>query len=155
MTSIHAGWRATSCAAVLIALSSAGAVAESAYVKSTVNLRSAPGTENEIIGKIPSGSLVEATNCSDWCAVDWQGKSGYAIRSALDTGGRVPAARRAPRSYAPPPAAYEDDEVVVGGPAYFGPPVVYYGYPYRYRPFGYYRYRPYYGYRYGGWRRRW
>ena len=155
MTSIHASWCATSCAAVLIALSSARGMAEPAYVKSTVNLRSAPGTENEILGKIPSGSLVEASNCQNgWCAVDWQGKSGYAIQTALDSSGRVPATRRATRSV--PPAAYDDDdEIVVTGPAYYRPPVVYFGYPYRYRSFGYYRYRPYYGYRYGGWRRRW
>ena len=154
MIPINAIWRAASCAAALIVLASHGAMAAPAYVKSTVNLRSAPGTESEIIGKIPGGSLIEATNCSDWCAVDWQGKSGYAIKSALDTSGRVPATRRTTRGYAPP-AAYDDDEVVVGGPVYVGPPVAYYGYPYRYRPFGYYRYRPYYGYRYGGWRRRW
>jgi hypothetical protein len=144
------------CAAALIALTGTATTAAPAYVKSTVNLRTAPGTENEIIGKIPGGSLVEAGNCENgWCAVDWQGKSGYAINSALDTSGRVPAQRRAARS-APPAAAYDDDdEVVVGGPAYYRPPVVYFGYPYRYRSFGYYRYRPYYGYRYGGWRRRW
>jgi hypothetical protein len=154
MTSIHARWRTAACAAALMALSSAAA-AGPAYVKSTVNLRSAPGTENEIVGKIPGGSLVEANNCENgWCAVDWQGKSGYAIQTALDTSGRVPAVRRVTRSAPPPATYYEDDDFVVASPFYFGPAVGYYRYPYRYRSYGYYRYRPY-GYRYGGWRRRW
>jgi hypothetical protein len=134
---------------------SGAATAAPAYVKSTVNLRSAPGTENEILGKIPGGSTVEANNCENgWCAVDWQGKSGYAVQTALDTSGRAPAARRVTRS-APPPAPYYEDDFVVASPFYFGPAVGYYRYPYRYRSYGYYRYRPYYGYRYGGWRRRW
>ena len=142
------------CAATFVALSATGAPAAPAYVASTVNLRAAPGTTNEIIGKIPGGSLVDADNCNDgWCEVTWQGKSGYAIKSALDTSGRVPARRSVARSSAPRVVA-DDDDIDVGPPAYYGAPAVY---PYySYRPFGYYRYRPYYGYGYrGGWRRRW
>ncbi len=146
--------------AALFAFSAAAAHAAPAYVKSTVNLRAGPGTDQSILGKIPAGSLIDASNCDGgWCAVDWQGKSGYAIATALDTSGRVPAARRVARA-APPQAHYDDDDidipagptVVVGAPAIYG-----YPYPY-YRPFGYYRTRPYYGYRHGGWRggyRRW
>ena len=147
-------WSAALCVA-LAALSSA-ATAAPAYVKSTVNLRAGPDTSNEILGKIPGGSRVEASNCANgWCAVDWQGKSGFAIMTALDTSGRVPAARRAARGRAAPvPYDDDDDDVVVGGPVYYGAPA-YYGHPFPYyRPFGYYRHRPYYGYR-GGWRRRW
>lgn len=137
--------------AALIALT-VSASAAPAYVKSTVNLRSGPDTSNEIVGKIPAGSLVDAANCGDWCEVTWQGKSGFAIKSALDTSGRVPAQRRVVRA-TPPGAVYEED--VVAAPVFVGPPYYYgYRYPY-YRPFGYYRYRPYGGYRYGGWRRRW
>jgi uncharacterized protein YraI len=132
------------------------ALAEPAYVTSTVNLRAGAGTNNEIVAKIPGGSLVEATNCSEWCEVEWQGRKGFAIASALDRSGRVPASRSAARRPAapPPPGAYvEDDDYL---PA--GPPVVY-GAPYYY-PYGYYRpygYRSYWGprYRYGyrGYRR--
>lgn len=151
MTGIGIGRSALGLAA-LVALS-VSASAAPAYVKSTVNLRSGPDTSNAIVGRIPAGSLVEADDCSDWCAVTWQGKSGYAIKSALDTSGRVPPSRRVART-APPAAVYDDDDMV-DPPVYFGPAPYYYGYrfPY-YRPFGY-RYRPYYGYRYGGWRRRW
>ena len=159
MTSIRTHGIAALGAAALFALSAAAAGAAPAYVKSTVNLRTAPGTSNEILGKIPAGSLIDASNCDNgWCAVDWQGKSGYAIMTALDMSGRVPAARRAARSPGRSGPVDDDDDVVVSAAPAYGPPVAYYGYPY-YRPFGYYR--PYYGYRYGyryGWRggyRRW
>ena len=154
MSLFHANWRAALGAAGLIMLSNAAAAAP-AYVKSTVNLRSAPGTENQIVGKIPGGNIVEASNCENgWCAVDWQGKSGYAIQTALDTSGRVPATRHAARPAPPPAPYYYEDDFVVASPFYFGPAVGYYRYPYRYRSYGYYRHRPYYGYRHGGWRRR-
>src|SRR5664280_141043 len=81
------------------------AAAKPAYVASTVNLRAAPGTTSEIVGKIPGGSLIDADNCSEgWCAVSWQDKKGFAIQSALDMSGRVPQQRaaRSPRYPAPP-----------------------------------------------------
>lgn len=133
-------------------LSAVSAIATPAYVASTVNLRSGAGTTNEIVAKIPGGSLVEANNCNDgWCEVAWQGKNGFAIATALDMSGRVPA-RSAARRSARSPTVYEDDEVVVSPPVYYGGPVIY---PYyAYRPYGFYGYRGYgYGYR-GGWRGR-
>jgi uncharacterized protein YraI len=129
--------RLTICAATLVLLSAASAGAEPAYVASTVNLRSGAGTGNEIVGKIPGGSLVEATNCSDWCEVEWQGRKGFAIASALDRSGRVRTPRAATRPAAPAP--------------------YYYGYGYRpYYSYGYgyrgYAYRGY-GHRRGYYRR--
>jgi len=122
----------------VLAVSATGAVAKPAYVATTVNLRAAPGTTNEIVAKIPGGSLVDAKDCSDgWCAVTWQDKSGFAIQTALDLSGRVPS-RPTGRAY--PPRGYVVDE----GPVYVDPPppaVYYYGGPY---------YRPYWG-----WRRHW
>lgn len=123
---------------------SAGASAKPAYVPSTVNLRSAPGTTNEILAKIPGGSLVDADNCKDgWCAVTWQDKSGFAIETALDLSGRVPGPRVSGPPPRRPPAYVEDDGYLPEPPppVYYGPPPVYYG--------GYYR--PY--YRHWGWRR--
>jgi Bacterial SH3 domain len=124
-----------------LALAAAPAAAKPAYVPSTVNLRAAPGTASEIVGKIPGGSLIDAGDCSEgWCAVTWQGKSGFAIQSALDLSGRVPPRR--PPGYAGPPPGYRDGEVVVEGPpVYYEPPPPYY--------YGYYgpRYRPYWGWR--------
>ncbi|HEY1310190.1 MAG TPA: SH3 domain-containing protein [Pseudolabrys sp.] len=117
-------------------------MAKPAYVATTVNLRAAPGTTSEVVAKIPGGSLIDAENCTEgWCAVNWQGKSGFAIATALDMSGRLPQPRTArPRG----PVVYEDDaEYVVGGP-----PVYYETRPY------YYGYGPY--YRGGwGWRHRW
>ena len=141
--------------ATLSLLSGACALADPAYVASTVNLRAGAGTNNEILGKIPGGSLVDATNCSEWCEVDWQGKKGFAIASALDRSGRVPAARSAARRpAAPPPGAYieDDDYVPVGPPAVYSRP---YYYPYySYRPYGYRGYGgPRYRYGYRGYRR--
>ncbi len=145
--------RTTMCATALVLLSAASAAAEPAYVASTVNLRAGAGTNNEIVGKIPAGSLIDASNCSEWCEVEWQGKKGFAIATALDRSGRVPGPRVTARR-APAAAYVEDDYVPVGPPAVYGPPGPYY-YGYRYRPYYGYGYRGY-GYGYGyrrGWRR--
>ena len=114
----------------VLALPATGAVAKPAYVATTVNLRAAPGTTSEIIGKIPGGSLVETKDCSEgWCAVTWQDKDGFAIQTALDMSGRVPS-RSAGPAYAGPRGPYVEDEPVYVEP----PPVYYYGRPY-YRPY--------------------
>jgi uncharacterized protein YraI len=139
-------------AAALVTLSAACAWAAPAYVLSTVNLRSAAGTNNEILAKIPGGSLVEAGACTNgWCEVTWQGKSGFAVVTALDLSGKVPRAA-APRRAAvageyvpvePAPVMVAPPAVVVApGPYYYG-----YRYGYAYRPY----YRPY----YRGYYRRW
>jgi uncharacterized protein YraI len=142
--------RLTICAASLVLLSAASAQAEPAYATSNVNLRSGASTSDEIVGKIPAGSRLDATNCSEWCEVEWQGKKGYAIATALDRSGRAPppriAARRVPRPGAE--IVDEDEYVPMGPPVGYVAPVPYYGYGYR----------PYYGYGYGyGYRgyRRW
>jgi uncharacterized protein YraI len=125
----------TLCAGALAVVSAASAAAAPAYVVTTVNLRAGPGTTNEIVTKIPGGSLVDASNCKDgWCEVSWQGKNGFAIQTALDLSGRAPTRPRA--VYRSPPYYVE------GPPVYYGPP-----YPYYYAP-RYYYYGPY-------WRRRW
>ena len=118
--------------------------ARSAAVTATVNLRSGPGTDQEIITTIPAGSTVQINNCvGEWCAVSWNGQSGYAIARNLSTG-----APRQARPYRTQPQYAEGDEVgppiVYGAPRYYGPPAVVYG-PAYYGP------RVYYGW---GWRRR-
>ncbi len=129
--------RLTIGAMTLILLSAASAAAGPAYVASTVNLRAGAGTDTEIIGKIPAGSLIDAANCNDWCEVEWRGKKGFAIASALDRNGRVPAPRAAARR-APGPGAYveDDDYVPIGPPVVYGAPGPYY-YGYGYRPYRY------------------
>ncbi|HET7559647.1 MAG TPA: SH3 domain-containing protein [Limnochordia bacterium] len=128
--------------AAAVTLTSTAARAAPAYVASTVNLRADVTTSSENLAKIPRGSLVDVTDCSEWCRVEWQGRTGYAIASALDRSGRVPSQRAAaPRRYAPEVYEYEP------GPYDAAPAPYYYGY----RP--YWGYRPTWGYRYHRWRR--
>jgi len=121
----------TLCVGTLAALSATYAAASPAYVASNVNMRSGPGTTNEIVTRIPGGSLVDANNCKDgWCEVRWQGKSGFAIQTSLDMSGRVPSRPRT--SYAPGPAYSGPGYVESPPPVYYGPPSYYYGPRYYY-----------------------
>jgi Bacterial SH3 domain len=131
--------------------------ARSASVAATVNLRSGPGTDSEIITTIPAGSTVRVTGCSgEWCEVTWNDHSGFAIARNLNIGAPRQAGAYGPQpryagGYGPQPG-YPDGYgpepgVVYGAPGYYGPPAVVYG-PTYYGP----------GVYYGpgwGWRRRW
>jgi hypothetical protein len=139
-------------ALVLVPLAGSAAAAPGSAV-STVNLRAEANTSSEIWGKIPGGSRLEVGECRDgWCAVTWQGKSGFAIATALDLTGRAPrVVRRAPpRGYDP-----DDDYVPLAPyprPYLVGPPVMYGPGPYWYGPGPYWG--GYWGPRWGwGWRR--
>src|ERR1700674_119951 len=55
-----------------------------ALVIANVNLRSGPGTDAPLITTILGGTTVQVTGCSgEWCAVMWNGRSGYAIARNL------------------------------------------------------------------------
>jgi uncharacterized protein YraI len=96
--------RLTLCVGALAIVSATSAMAAPAYVMTNVNMRSGPATTNEIVSKIPGGSLVEASNCKDgWCEVSWQGKNGFAIQTALDLSGRVPSRPRTSYQAVPGP----------------------------------------------------
>jgi len=139
--------RLTICAATWTLLTAAAASAEPAYVPSTLNLRNGAGTNNEIVAKIPGGSLVQVAGCADgWCEIDWQGKKGFSIATGLDRSGRVPSARPRVASGAaavpigPGPGVVVDGPpIVVGGPLYY--PYRPYYYPYRYGYGSYWGYR--------------
>jgi hypothetical protein len=131
--------------------------ARPAAVAATVNLRSGPGTDSEIITTIPAGSTVRVTGCSgEWCEVTWNGRSGFAIARNLSIGAPRQAGAYGPQpryagGYGPQPG-YPDGYgpepgVVYGAPGYYAPPAVVYG-PTYYGP------RVYYGPGWG-WRRRW
>jgi hypothetical protein len=121
-----------------------------AVVYTTVNLRQGPGTNYNIVAKIPAGNRIDVESCGgQWCQVTFQGQNGYVIATSLDQGG---AAR--PLGGTPPPGAGGPVAAYPGGPPppppgynlpgyYASPP--YYG-PY---PYGYYGYGPYYGGGYG------
>jgi uncharacterized protein YraI len=143
------------CAATLVLTTVAPAAAEPAYAPSTVNLRAAAGTSNPILAKIPGGSLVDAANCTEWCEIDWQGKKGFAIATAIDRSGRVSAPRPGVRTAAPGVVA--GASIASAGYVPVAPPAVVYGGPYYYGPRPYYwgygpRWRYRYGYRRGYWR---
>lgn len=124
------------CAFTLSAVTTAAAAAP-AYIKTTVNLRAGDGTNHDILAKIPGGSLVDAQNCAEWCEVEWQGKKGFAIATAVDTSGRVPTRAAPRRIYRSAPY-----EIVEPPVYYYRPRAYYYGYP------DYYMRRPYWRYRY-------
>jgi hypothetical protein len=134
-----------------------GAAAKPAIAASTVNLRAEANTTSEVLAKIPTGARLDVGDCNDgWCAVTYQGKSGFSIATALDTSGKP---RRVVRRLGPGPGAGPDDDFEPVPPGYVGrgPAVVYAPGPYYYGP------GPYYGYGYGwgygrwgygrGWRR--
>jgi hypothetical protein len=89
--------------------------AKSAAVISNVNLRSGPGTDQEIIATIPAGSRVRVDGCTgEWCEVTWNGQSGYAIARNLSIG-----APRQARPYGPQPGyagGYGPQPGHTGGP---------------------------------------
>ena len=118
----------TLCVGAFAIVSATSAIAAPAYVMTNVNMRSGPATTNEIVSKIPGGSLVEANNCKDgWCEVSWQGKNGFAIQTALDLSGRVPSRPRTSYQPVPGPGYVES-----GPPVYYGPGPYYYGPRYYY-----------------------
>jgi hypothetical protein len=122
-----------------------------AAVSAKVNLRSGPGTDSEILASIPAGSTVRVGQCEgEWCAVTWNGQSGYAIARNLNLGGSHQAGVYPGQpGYQPGyPDGEEDLPGYAPGPGYaYGPPVVY-GPAYYYGP------RVYYGPGWG-WRRHW
>jgi SH3 domain-containing protein len=140
--------------ACAFALLTASALAKPGVATTTVNLRAEANTSSGILAKIPGGARLDIGDCTEgWCAVTFQGKSGFAIQTALDASGRPRAVRRAP-----PPGYGPDDDFVPAGPGYgpypVAPPgIVYAPGPYFYGPgpyWGGYGYRRWGGY---GWRR--
>src|SRR5262245_34408042 len=142
-----------------LALSLERAAADPALAVSDLNIRSGPGAQYPLAGRIPGGSTVEASNCGGgWCTVRWGRRSGYVNQSFLDFGGDVPPGVAIPvappgsypsshyypppADYVPPPPVYRepyghpppddappDDGPGPGGPAYRDAPAAPRGYP--------------------------
>ena len=75
----------TSAGALL--LSSGLAAAAPAVVASSVNLRTGPGTQYDVIGAMPSGATVDVLGCGPaWCRVAFNGTLGFASRGYLNVG---------------------------------------------------------------------
>ena len=147
--------------ACAILLLSASAFARPGVATTTVNLRAEANTTSEVLAKMPAGARLDVGDCNDgWCAVTFQGKSGFAIATAIDASGRPRAVRRAPPPGGPGYDPDDDYEPVAPGyrPYPVAPPAVVYGQGPYYGPGPYfYGPGPYwggYGYRgWGGWRR--
>jgi hypothetical protein len=69
-------------------------------------LRSGASTASIILRKIPTGSLVQVSHCSDWCEVEWLGQKGFVIATALNRRGQASA------QHSPGPANAADDNPV-------------------------------------------
>jgi hypothetical protein len=119
-----------------------------AVTAARVNLRRGPGTDSELVTTIPAGAMVRVGECDgEWCAVTWNGQSGFAIARNLNLGpSRQAGGYSPPGQPGYPPGAYGPGVYAPPGPGYYRPPMVY-------RPAYYYGPRVYY---YGGpwgWRR--
>jgi uncharacterized protein YraI len=65
---------------VCIAMGAPLAIAAPAQITADVNFRTGPGTSNSIIQTIPESSDVDLLDCNEsgsWCAVQFQGKTGF------------------------------------------------------------------------------
>src|SRR5262249_4006788 len=82
-------------------LLSAGAVS-AATVTDNLNLRSAPGIGDNVIGAIPAGSDVRVLNCGrSWCRGAFNDATGFVSRRFISPGGPVYAASRVTGVVAP------------------------------------------------------
>jgi len=119
--------------------------ARTATVIASVNLRSGPGTDAELIATILAGNTVRVAGCSgEWCEVTWYGRSGYAIARNLS----ISAPQQAVPSGPAPRPGYAAGYGPYSAPGSYAPPAVVYGPTYS-RP------RVFYGLGWGWRRRRW
>lgn len=112
-------------AASALVLSAGVASAAPAVTESAVHMRAGPGTQFQIVTTLPDGARVDAGPCNGgWCAVAWNGESGYVSQNYLQMAGN-------PGVIASGPDYYYDDEPDYGAGIYVTPG--FYGPGYRYR----------------------
>jgi uncharacterized protein YraI len=122
-------------AAGLVALSMGAASAAPATVVQDLHLRAGRSTGTPVIGILPGGTTVDASNCGGgWCAIDSAEGSGYASSRYLDIAGGY-------------------GGLVYGGPVYSGP--VYAAEPPVYAGPGFGVWGPGIGFGFGGGHRGW
>jgi hypothetical protein len=75
-------------AASALVLSAGVAGAAPATAEISLNVRSGPGTQFQVIGAIPAGATVDVGGCTgSWCQVSFRGETGFANRSSLAAAG--------------------------------------------------------------------
>src|SRR5690242_10050339 len=80
----------TAAAGVALLLSAGAAAAAPATVSTDLNMRSGPGTQYGVVGTIPAGETVDVGGCTgSWCAVNFNGRTGYASANYLSGGASV------------------------------------------------------------------
>ena len=84
-------------AASALVLSAGSATAAPATAATSLNVRSGPGTQFEVIGTIPAGATVDVGGCTgSWCEVNFRGGTGFASGSYLAMAGGGAAVAVAP-----------------------------------------------------------
>lgn len=63
------------------------AEASTGYTKSSVNLRTGPGTRYHVIMTVPGGARVDVGRCSTWCQITYHRRGGYVLASRLARAG--------------------------------------------------------------------
>jgi len=113
-------------AASALVLSAGAANAVPATAQASVNVRSGPGTQYEVVGAIPAGATVDVRGCTgSWCRVSFSGGTGYANRNYLAMAEGGPAVAVAP-GYAYDDGPYYDDYYDYGYGYGYGPSVGFY-----------------------------
>jgi uncharacterized protein YraI len=91
-----------------LVLSAGAANAVPATAETSLNVRSGPGTQYEVVGTLRAGETVDAGDCAgSWCRVSFSGGTGFASRSYLAMGDGGPAVAIAP-GYAYSEPYYDD-----------------------------------------------
>lgn len=75
-------------ATAAVVLIPASANAAPGVATASVNLRSGPGTNYQVLGQLSRGQTVEVIDCAtSWCQIQVQGRTGYVSRSYIAAGG--------------------------------------------------------------------
>ena len=74
-------------ATAAVVLTPATATAAPGYATASVNIRSGPGTNFQVLGQLSRGQAVEVVECaSRWCQIEVRGRTGYVSRSYIAAG---------------------------------------------------------------------
>lgn len=83
-------WKSITLSAGLLAVATGFAAAAPVTVRSDVALHAGPGPNFGVIGHIPGGTRLEATDCTGgWCQVEFNGIAGFVAAADLGTGAAV------------------------------------------------------------------
>jgi uncharacterized protein YraI len=85
------------------AVVSFAAFADAVGTRSSVDIRSGPGQEYQVVGKMPAGIVINVAKCRTWCAVVWGDGKAYVLANDVLAASGQPSVSSPP--YAPPPQA--------------------------------------------------